>query len=395
MTTHQPHPHHALHPSDVQRLTEPGRHADGNGLYLVIDDSGARRWVLRVTIHGRRRDIGLGSARLVPLADAREVAATMRRTARSGGDPLAERRLQRRSVPTFREASAKVHAATVASWKSKQHAGAWLQTLETHAFPILANRPVDQITTADVLRVLAPIWLSKAVTAKRVRQRMRMVLDWARVAYNLPTANPVDGVERALPKQTDSVEHRAAMPYSDVPAFVAMLRGVAKTEQAALALEFLILTASRPSEVFGAVWTEIDWDTRAWTIPAERMKASEVHNVPLTDRMIAILKHREDACGTAALALSRTQAGAAFATRVVSLDPASEESRSDRPWVPLIVPRLGGGRNHRCQLRGREGTGACGREQGGSRLPPRRSDEKAPRADGRLVGLLLWLSRCR
>src|SRR5262249_53222125 len=165
----------------------------------------------------RRRDIGLGSARFVPLGDAREEAARMRRLARDGGDPIVERRRARMVVPTFKEAAQKVHAETAGGWKNEKHAAQWLTSLETYAFPILGKRPVDQIAPADVLKVLSAIWLTKPETARRLRQRLRTVLDWARVAYGLSGGNPVDGVEKALPKQAERGEHFAAMPYAEVP----------------------------------------------------------------------------------------------------------------------------------------------------------------------------------
>ncbi|HZT48912.1 MAG TPA: Arm DNA-binding domain-containing protein, partial [Hyphomicrobiaceae bacterium] len=177
------HPEKALTATAVKQIKKPGRYSDGNGLYLVVDESGARRWLLRTVVLGRRRDIGLGSARLVPLADAREEAARMRRLARDGGDPIAERRRARMVVPTFKEAAEKVHAETAGNWKNEKHAAQWLTTLERYAFPVLGKRPVDQIATADVLKVLSAIWLTKPETARRLRQRVRTVLDWARVAY--------------------------------------------------------------------------------------------------------------------------------------------------------------------------------------------------------------------
>jgi integrase len=284
------HPKDALTATAVRQLKTPGRHTDGNGLYLVIDPSGARRWLLRTVVHGRRRDIGLGSARLVPLADARQIAASMRRLARDGGDPIAERRKARTIVPTFKEAAEKVHAESVGGWKNRRHADSWLTSLETYAFPVLGKRRADQIETADVLKVLAPIWLTKAETARRVRQRIRTVLDWVRVAYSLSGANAVDGVERALPKQPERNEHFAAMPYADVPGFVARLRRRSGQDKVALAFELLILTACRTNEVLLVAWEEIDFDQALWTIPAARMKSGEAHAVPLSKRALVLLE---------------------------------------------------------------------------------------------------------
>ena len=283
------HPDKVLTAILVRQIKKPGRYSDGNGLYLVVDDSGARRWLLRTAVLGRRRDIGLGSARLVPLVDARLEAIRMRRLARDGGDPLAERRRARTVVPTFKEAAESVHAATARSWKNEKHAAQWLTTLETYAFPRLGNRAVDQIATGDVLKVLSAIWLTKPETARRLRQRMRTVMDWARVAYGLSGANPVDGVEKALPKQLERGEHFAAMPYGEVPAFLTRLRQRAAPEISTLALEFLILTACRTNEVLLAIWSEFDLAERIWTIPASRMKAGEAHSVPLPPRAMQLL----------------------------------------------------------------------------------------------------------
>lgn len=289
MKVRERHPEKALTATFVKQIKKPGRYTDGNGLYLVVDESGARRWLLRTVVLGRRRDIGLGSAQLVPLADAREEAARMRRLARDGGDPVAERRRARIVAPTFKEAAEKVHAETARSWKNEKHAAQWLTTLETYAFPTFGNRPVDHIATADVLKVLSAIWLTKPETARRLRQRVRTVLDWARVAYGLSGANPVDGVEKALPKQPERGGHFAAMPYGEVPAFFAGLRQRPASEISVLALEFLILTACRTNEVLLATWSELDLVERTWTIPASRMKAGEAHAVPLPPRTIELL----------------------------------------------------------------------------------------------------------
>jgi len=290
MRVRERHPEKALTATAVKQIKKPGRYTDGNGLYLVVDESGARRWLLRTVVLGRRRDIGLGSARLVPLADAREEAAKMRRLARDGGDPMAERRRARMVVPTFKEAAEIVHAETAGSWKNEKHAAQWLTTLETYAFPTIGKRPVDQIATADVLKVLSAIWLTKPETARRLRQRVRTVLDWARVAYGLSGANPVDGVEKALPKQPERGGHFAAMPYGEVPAFLAGLHQRPASEISVLALEFLILTACRTNEVLLATWNEFDLAEQTWIIPASRMKAGEAHAVPLPGRAIELLE---------------------------------------------------------------------------------------------------------
>src|SRR3954452_19940802 len=174
------HPEKALTAVQVRSLQKPGRYADGNGLYLVVDPSGAKRWVLRTVVRGKRRDIGLGGLGLVPLAEAREKAVVYRRMAREGGDPLAERRKARAVIPTFAEAAERVHAEHKAAWRNPKHAQQWINTLRQYAFPVVGERRVDHIATPDVLNVLGPIWLAKPETARRVRQRVGAVLDWAK-----------------------------------------------------------------------------------------------------------------------------------------------------------------------------------------------------------------------
>src|SRR5829696_9754121 len=171
------HPDKALTAVQVCSRLQPGRYADGNGLYLVVEPSGSKRGLLRTVVNGRRRDMGLGGLSLVTLAEAREKALTYRKLAREGGDPLAERRKVRAVVPTFAQAAEKVHAEHKASWKNPKHAAQWLTTLRTYAFPVLGERRVDQLDTPDILKVLSPIWLTKPETASRVRQRIGTVMD--------------------------------------------------------------------------------------------------------------------------------------------------------------------------------------------------------------------------
>ncbi|BAQ46713.1 integrase [Methylobacterium aquaticum] len=293
------HPDKALTAVQVRQLKQPGRYADGNGLYLVVDPTGAKRWLLRLVVQGRRRDIGLGGSGLVTLAEARERALAFRKTAREDGDPLAERRKAQVTVPTFAEAVELVHAEHRASWANAKHAQQWRNTLQQYACPQLGARRLDQIDTPDVLRVLAPIWLTKPETARRVRQRIGTVLDWAKAAGHRSGENPVEGVAKGLPKQGDRDEHHAALPYADVPGFIARLREAEAGEGARLAFEFLILTAARTSEVLGARWDEINVTERLWTLPAARMKAKREHRVPLGERSLAILaRARELAAGS-------------------------------------------------------------------------------------------------
>jgi integrase len=294
------HPDKVLTAVQVRQLKKPGRYGDGNGLYLVVDPSGAKRWLLRTVVHGRRRDIGLGGLSLVSLAEAREKALSYRKLAREGGDPLAERRKTRATVPTFAEAAEKVHADHKTSWRNEKHAAQWHQTLKVYANPEIGDLRVDQIDTPHILRVLGPIWLSKPETARRVRQRIGTVLDWAKAAGYRSGDNPVEGVTRGLPKQGDRNGHHAALPYSKVPAFVEHLRTAESGEVTKLAFEFLVLNAARTGEVIGAKWDEIDLDHRLWTVPHERMKAGRAHRFPLSDRSIEVLCRAKELGGGSA-----------------------------------------------------------------------------------------------
>lgn len=289
-TSKRRHPVNALTALQVRNVKVAGRYADGNGLYLVVDDSGARRWLLRTVVRGRRRDIGLGSAMLVPLADAREQARVLRKVAREGGDPLMERDKRSHTAPTFKVAAETVHGDHKSTWRNPKHGAQWINTLTKYAFPTIGDKRVDEIDTPDILQVLTPIWTTKAETARRVRQRLKVVFDWAKAAGHRSGDNPVDGVTSGLPKQTESVKHHAALPYTDVPAFVQALRASNSGVIVKDAFEFLILTAARTGEVLGARWDEVDMEAKLWVVPAERMKAKREHRVPLSVRCLAILE---------------------------------------------------------------------------------------------------------
>ena len=192
--------------------------------------------------------------------------------------------------PSFQEAARTVHAEHAKTWKNAKHAAQWLSTLEQYAFPRIGSRRVDQVETPDVLRVLGPIWLTKPETARRVKQRLRTVLDWARVSGFRTGDNPVDGVTKGLPRQPDGRSHHKALSFGEVPGFVADLRAAPLNEMTRLAFEFLVLTSTRTSEVLGARWSEIDFDNELWIIPGHRMKTSREHRVPLSPRCLEILQ---------------------------------------------------------------------------------------------------------
>ena len=280
------HPDKAL-TAAIVRTTGPGRYCDGQGLYLFVQPSGTRSWVQRLVVRGRRQELGLGSAQLVPLAEAREKALAHRKLAREGGDPLAEKRRAERT-PTFAQAAVRVLEQKRAGWQSSRHAQSWLTSLERYAFPRIGGRLVSEVTGADVMEVLTPIWHEKAQTARRVRQRIRAVLEWA-VAMELRLDNPCDRVRPVLGPQRNIVEHMRALPHQDVPAAVAAVRASKAAEVVKLAFEFLVLTAARWGEVRGAEWIEIDAAGGVWTIPATRMKAKRAHRIPLSRRAVEIV----------------------------------------------------------------------------------------------------------
>ncbi len=285
-----PHPDKALSPVKVRALKTPGRHADGNGLYLVVDPSGAKRWLLRTVVQGKRTDIGLGSIRLVSLAQAREEAARLRGIARSGKDPLAARQAENRITPTFESAATTVYESHTGAWRNGKHKKQWLDSLEKYVFPVFGKKQVSAVTSADIMQALTPIWISKAETARRILQRIRSTMDWAKAAGYCQGDNPVIGLTKALPKQTGKRKHHAALPYSEVPEFIQKLHQSDAGISARLAFEFAILTACRTNEVIGAKRLEIDFEKKSWTIPADRMKAGREHRVPLTDRCLEVAK---------------------------------------------------------------------------------------------------------
>lgn len=281
------HPEKALSAAFVRTVKEPGKYLDGNGLVLVVDPSGARRWVQRLVIRGKRREMGLGPVSLVPLAEARETALHNRKVARAGGDPLAEKR-QGQSVLSFEEAAREVHKLNAPSWRNKKHAAQFITTLETYAFPTMGRVQVSEINTADLLTVLQPIWIEKPETARRVRQRIGAVMKWA-IAKGWRQDNPAENIGQALPKQKRQPAHRKSLPYNDVAGCLEVVRASGANSATKLALEFLVLTAARAGEVRMATWDEIDLDAAEWTVPASRMKAKREHRVPLSPRAVEVL----------------------------------------------------------------------------------------------------------
>lgn len=272
----------------IRNLKGPGKYGDGDGLYLRIGDSGKGYWIIRCQFNGRRRDIGLGPLSLMSLAEAREGAYLIRKDIYNGLDPIAERKKAKLVIPTFRDAAKQVHAEYRVAWKSGKHQKQWMTTLEKHVFPKIGNRLVNDIEGPVIRDVLAPIWLTKPETARRVKQRIGVVLDWSYANGLRASEAPLRSVGRGLPKQPKKDNHFAAMPYEEIPEFLKYLR--TKENVSRLALEFLILTATRSGEVRGATMDEINSSNHLWTIPAERMKMGKAHTIPLSTSALHVLE---------------------------------------------------------------------------------------------------------
>jgi integrase len=268
-----------------------GKYSDSGNLYLVVSPTGSRKWVLRFTWRGRPKEMGLGSASSVPLADARDKAASARRKIAQGLNPIEERKRDS-GIPTFGEMADIVREALAAGFRNEKHKAQWKMTLETYAGP-LRDKPVDTITTDDVLAVLKPIWTAKAETASRLRGRIEKVLDAAKAKGFRDGENPGrwrGHLDHLLPKASKLARgHHPAMPYEEVPTFIARLREA--DSLAGRALELCILTAARSGEILGMRWAEVDLDKKIWTVPAHRMKAGRGHRVPLSSRAVAILRN--------------------------------------------------------------------------------------------------------
>ncbi|MCX2892112.1 integrase arm-type DNA-binding domain-containing protein [Stenotrophomonas lactitubi] len=282
----------------VTTIAEPGYHPDGGGLYLQVTASGAKSWVFRYRFEGKRPEMGLGPLHVVGLAEAREAAGAARKLIQAGQDPLAGRRaaaVATASIPTFWEAAKAYIAEREAGWTNPKHAGQWTSTLETYAKPLLGDLRVDRIETEHVLAVLRPIWTTKTETASRVRQRMEAVLDAATVQKKRSGENPArwrGHLAMILPRPTavTKVENFAALPYAELPSFMAALRS--RPGEAARALEFTILTAARTGMTLGATPKEVDLVAGTWTVPSDRMKAKVEHTVPLSKPALALLEPR-------------------------------------------------------------------------------------------------------
>jgi len=283
----------------VKTVKTPGMYADGDGLYLQVAPTGAKTWIYRFQLRGRRRDMGLGSAKIYPLAEARQKAAEARRLVADRLDPI-EQRVAQAAVAaalaakamTFEECARRYIAAHRAGWRSPKSLAAWEGTLAAYVHPVIGSLPVQAIDTGLVTKILEPLWSGKSETASRVRGRIEAILDYATVQGWRHGDNPArwrGHLDKALPAKSKirPVEHLAALPYAKLPAFMTELRQ--QQGVGARALELAILTAARSGAVIGARWEEFDFDARSWTIPATRMKAGREHLVPLPGPAIVVL----------------------------------------------------------------------------------------------------------
>ncbi|PPT96533.1 integrase [Xanthomonas arboricola pv. arracaciae] len=292
-----PRTHHRLSPTFVQLAkkgaAKPGRYSDGGNLALRVGQGGAASWTFEYVRAGQRKELGLGSVGVVGLADARAQAASFRTDLAAGiAIQTVRARTQASIVLTFRAATEKYISGKVSAMKNDKHKAQWRNTLETYAYPYIGDMDVKQIDTPHVLAALDPIWATKNETASRVRGRIERVLAWATVSGYRVGDNPARwrghlSEALAAPAQAKKVEHHAALPYTELPAFLSALRG--QIGVGSQALRFAILTACRTGEVIGARWCEFDFHDNVWTIPAERMKAGKEHRVPLSGAALEIL----------------------------------------------------------------------------------------------------------
>lgn len=292
----------------VQRANRPGYYGDGGGLYLQVAKGGSRSWVFRYRVAGKLREYGLGSLDTYTLAEAREKARLCRQMRQQGADPIEARQAERLATKitaargmTFRQCAEAYILAHQTGWKNAKHAAQWPSTLQTYVYPVFGDLPVGVVDVGLVMKVLSPIWTTKTETATRVRQRIETVLDWATVSKFRQGENPArwkghlehllaepTKAKQAARRETGRGEHHAALPYDELPAFMAALR-----EQDGItsrALEFTILTAARTGETIGAKWDEIDVKNRLWIVPGSRMKTEKEHRVPLSPAAIVIIE---------------------------------------------------------------------------------------------------------
>lgn len=286
--------------AEVRAISTPGKYYDQHGLVLRVAPGGSKQWIWRGTVRGRVRDIGLGAVTYTTLADARDTAYEYRKLARSGGDPATLRRVS--DTPTFTEAVEMVIASHRGGWKDGGRSETnWRSSLERYARPAIGHLGVDEITTADLVHVLQPLWHTKRETARKLRTRLGVVLRWA-VAQGYRVDDPTAALGAALPKNGTAVRHHASLPAADLAAALARLDASTRVGRpTAACLRFIAATACRSGEARLATWGEIDLNTKTWTVPGGRTKTGTVHVVPLSPVALAALDEARGYADTSGL----------------------------------------------------------------------------------------------
>lgn len=291
---------HRLDALKVKRLDRRGLHADGGGLYLQISQFDTKAWIFRFTMNEKTRHMGLGPLHTISLAEARQEAESCRKLVRDGIDPIEKRKadkihqnLDAVRLMTFKDCASGYLNAHDAAWSNHKHAAQWRNTLSTYVYPVFGDIPVQQIDTSMVMRVIEPLWTTKTETASRLRGRIEAVLDWATAREYRKGENPArwrGHLDKLMPAKAkvQNIKHHAALPYSEIGAFMGELRE--REAISARGLEFLILTAARTGEVIGAKWDEVYLDDKVWIIQGDRMKGSKEHRVPLSDDAMNVLE---------------------------------------------------------------------------------------------------------
>ena len=312
----------ALTKKIVETVAQPGRYRDNrrDGLFLDVKASGSRSWVQRITIKGKRRDIGLGSARFVSLTEARELAFENQKSVRRGGDPLADKRSA--ATPTFAEAVENVITLHGPSWRGARAAQTYRNSMRDHAGRLVGMK-VSDITTGDIMAVLTPIWQTARPTAQAVRMRIATVMKWA-IAHGHRSDDPMTGVAAAMPRKGGNAGHHRALPHGDIADALEKIDAVKTWPVVALCFRLLALTAVRSGEARGATWGEIDLESATWTIPGDRMKTGKPHRVPLSTGALEILE---------AAKVYRNESGLVFPS-------ARGKTLSDRA-LTLIIEKAG------------------------------------------------------
>lgn len=311
----------------VSRIVEPGLYHDGGGLYLQVSAAGTKSWLFRYRLHGRVRDMGLGTLSDFSLAEARERARQQRQLVADKVDPIDDRDAKSLAAKTliaqeatFEQCAKECHKQMAPHWKNDKHSAQWLTSLETYAYPKIGRKKVHSLVKDDLLAVLRPIWRSKHETASRVRQRMRSVLEWASANNNFPGYRPEIWTDVAVllgkGKAAYEKDHHAAAPYAEVGRLIAAARASGSQQIVKLAFEFTILTAARSGETRGALWSEVDWTDKQWIIPKERMKARKEHRVPLTARCMDILREAKKLTGELELIFCHPETKKAFSDAI-------------------------------------------------------------------------------